>query len=99
MASSFSSSNRHSRSRVCSKLIGERNTRQAGIDAEDVVALAVAAGFTRDAESGMSDAGAEIALAASRQMSSRFTLSTSAFMSVLGSSLPQRMFSARNQRS
>src|SRR5664279_1994067 len=51
----------------------------------------------RDVDFGTSTALASIVLAASRQRSSRLTLSTSALMSVEGSNLPQRISSATNQ--
>src|SRR5947199_5120433 len=53
----------------------------------------------RDFEAGISDAGTDMSLAASRQMSSRLTLAISALVSKVGSNLPQRMSSVRNQRS
>src|SRR4029450_8502669 len=53
----------------------------------------------RDFEAGISEAGTDMSLAASRQMSSRLTLAISALVSKVGSNLPQRMSSVRNQRS
>src|SRR3954452_20846176 len=53
----------------------------------------------REVEAGMSAAATPSALAASRQMSSRLTLPTSALVSKPPSNLPQRISSVRNQRS
>ncbi len=68
-----------------------------GVGRVEDLAVETAFSVPREVEVGME--ATPSALAASRQRSSRFTLSISAFVSVDGSNLPQRMSSVRNQRS
>ena len=78
----------------------DRQALEVGLRIVRIEHLAVEEGLlAARGVAGMSAAATPSALAASRQRSSRLTLSTSALMSVVGSNLPQRMSSVTNQAS